>query len=85
MTYLVAIPEHRAKVFKATRSPRSSCRAGPVTVATFAIGENSVPSFMCHSTLRMRIKNIGGLYEQPSCSKTSSKKGTPAKTPWISD
>ena len=52
--YLVAIPEQRDKVFSATRSPSRSFLAGPVTVATFAIGENSVPSDMCHSTLELR-------------------------------
>src|SRR5437762_13659682 len=52
--YLVAIPEHRANVFNATRSPRRSFRAGPATVATFTTGENSVPSFICHSTLPVR-------------------------------
>jgi hypothetical protein len=47
----VAIPEQRAKVFNATLSPRRRFLAGPVTVATLATGSNSVPSFMCHSTL----------------------------------
>ena len=49
--YFVAIPEQRANVFSATRSPRRRFLAGPVTVATLAIGSNSVPSFICHSTL----------------------------------
>lgn len=53
-TYLVAIPEHLDSIFSATRSPRSSFRAGPVTVATLITGENSVPSVICHLTLDIR-------------------------------
>lgn len=33
-THVVAIPEHRAKVLRATLSPNRIFRAGPVTVAT---------------------------------------------------
>lgn len=31
--YFVAMPEHLARIFKATRSPRSILRTGPLTVA----------------------------------------------------
>lgn len=50
-TDLVAMPEHRARVFRATRSPRRILRKGPRTVAQWVMGVMEVPSFMCHSTL----------------------------------
>ena len=51
ITYLVAMPEQRARVLRATRSPRSSLRTGPRTVAHWVIGLIEEPSSMCHSTL----------------------------------
>lgn len=49
--YLVAIPLHRARRLRATRSPRSRYRTLPRTVATCLMGSNSSPSCKCHSTL----------------------------------
>src|SRR5579859_1209224 len=54
--YFVAMPEHRARTLSATRSPRRSFLAGPVTVATLATGSNSAPSVKCHSTLFHQCK-----------------------------
>jgi len=56
VTYFHAIPEQRASVLSATRSPSSKQRAGPVTVATLifgfdAVGATAAPSARCHSTL----------------------------------
>lgn len=55
-THFHAIPEHRARVLRATLSPRSKQRAGPVTVATLILGSEDVgrtwaPSSRYHSTL----------------------------------
>ena len=50
-TYWVAMPEQRARVLRATRSPRRILRKGPRTVAQCLMGVKEVPSFMCHSTL----------------------------------
>jgi hypothetical protein len=49
----VAMPEQRARVLRATRSPRRSCRTGPDTVATWMMDspEMNVPSLWCHVTL----------------------------------
>ena len=49
--YLVAMPEHLAKRFKATRSPRRILRTGPLTVAQWVMGVKDSPSLTCHSTL----------------------------------
>ncbi len=38
ITYLVAMPEHLASVFKATRSPSKIFRTGPLTVAQWVMG-----------------------------------------------
>ena len=51
------MPLHRARVLRATRSPRSKHRAGPLTVATLIFGvsfdgETAEPSFRCQVTLR---------------------------------
>lgn len=67
-THLVAIPEHRANVFKATRSPRRTFRIGPRTVAQCLIGSNVSPSRMCHSTL-------DGCQQQ-ACEETQRQSGT---------
>lgn len=47
------MPEQRARVFRATRSPRRSLRTEPRTVATwiFVSGGMAEPSGRCHSTL----------------------------------
>lgn len=50
-TYFVAMPEQRASVFRATRSPRRMFRTGPRTVAQCLTGVKVSPSLMCHSTL----------------------------------
>ena len=49
--YLVAMPEQRASVLRATRSPNRIFRTGPRTVAQCLTGLNSSASLMCHSTL----------------------------------
>lgn len=51
-TYFVAIPEHRASVFKATRSPRRIFLTGPRTVAQCSTGLMECPSNTFHSTLK---------------------------------
>ena len=48
---LVAIPEHLARIFRATRSPRRIFRTGPRIVAQWVIGVKDWPSSICHSTL----------------------------------
>lgn len=48
----VAIPEQRARMFNATRSPRRILRTGPRTVAQCLIGVMVSPSPTCHSTLK---------------------------------
>ena len=55
MTHFVAIPEHLARVFRATRSPSKIFRTGPLTVAQCLMGLKASPSLMCHSTLYMII------------------------------
>ena len=47
----MAIPEHLARVLRATRSPRRIFLTGPRTVAQWVVGTKEWPSFMCHSTL----------------------------------
>ena len=49
--YFVAIPLHRARRLRATRSPRSKKRAFPFTVAMCFTGSKTSPSLTCHSTL----------------------------------
>ena len=71
----VAIPEARARMLSARRSPRRIALAGPRTVARWALVLPSSgigrewPSEKYHSIV------------QPSCVKTSLKKGTPARMP----
>lgn len=48
---LVAMPELRARMLSATRSPRRILRTGPVTVAQCVMGVKLEPSWMCHFTL----------------------------------
>lgn len=48
---LVAIPEQRARIFRATRSPNKILRTGPRTVAHCLMGVMLSPSETCHSTL----------------------------------
>lgn len=48
---LVAIPEQRARMFSATRSPNKILRTGPRTVAHCLMGVMLSPSWTCHSTL----------------------------------
>lgn len=48
---LVAMPEQRARMLRATRSPSRILRIGPVTVAQWVIGLIGVVSVMCHVTL----------------------------------
>ena len=55
MTHFVAMPEHLAIVFRATRSPRRIFRTGPLTVAQCLMGLKASPSPMCHSTLYIRV------------------------------
>lgn len=50
--YFVAMPEHLARMFKATRSPRRIFRTGPRTEAHWVMGSKDSPSLMCHFTLR---------------------------------
>lgn len=52
-THTVAIPLHLARVFKATRSPKSNCLAFPRTMATFVLlsAGTTEPSTINHSTL----------------------------------
>lgn len=47
----MAIPEQRARMFKATRSPSRILRTGPRTVAHCLMGVMLSPSETCHSTL----------------------------------
>ncbi len=49
--YFVAIPEHLASVFKATRSPSRIFLTGPRTVAQCSTGLIECPSKTFHSTL----------------------------------
>lgn len=49
--YFVAIPEHRASVLRATRSPRRIMQAGPQTMAHWITGSNTAPSSISHLTL----------------------------------
>lgn len=91
--YFVAMPEHLARIFKATRSPRSILRTGPLTVAQWVMGVRISPSFTCHSTLdhsaladlefesQQGRASGGQAYVQSSWRKTSSKNGTPAMIP----
>ena len=51
VTYFVAIPEHLASVFKATRSPSRIFLTGPRTVAQCSTGLIEWPSNTFHSTL----------------------------------
>ena len=51
-SYFVAMPEHLARMFKATRSPRRIFRTGPMTEAHWVMGSKDSPSLMCHFTLR---------------------------------
>lgn len=53
MLDLVAMPEQRARVLRATRSPRRILRTGPRTVAQWVMGVMESPSWTCHSTLRV--------------------------------
>lgn len=48
---LVAIPEQRARMLSATRSPSKILRTGPRTVAHCLMGVMLSPSETCHSTL----------------------------------
>lgn len=87
-TYLVAMPEHLARVLRATLSPRSTFLTGPLTVAQCFTASKVSPSWMCHSTLKPAIsglyddRNVGDkTHVQSSCLNTSSKNGTPANTP----
>src|ERR1700722_17177055 len=57
-TYWVAMPLHRASIFNATLSPRSKCRAFPLTVAICLIGSKASPSLRCHSTL-LKLSMLG--------------------------
>ena len=85
--YFVAIPEHRASVLRATRSPKSIFLTGPLTVAQCLTGVKVLPSLMCHSTLAFLLAGIMEAhqdiltYVQSSCLNTSSKNGTPASIP----
>lgn len=90
MEVLVAMPEQRARMLRATRSPSRILRIGPVTVAQWVIGTMGVVSVMCHVTLVSLVWGVfgdwrggrgRGTYEHPSWEKTSSKKGTPARMP----
>lgn len=92
-TYLVAIPLHLARMFRATRSPSKRCRALPWTVAICLTGSKYAPSLRCHSTLHEKFnwqreylyryefnKKLRYVtYKQPNCSKTSVKNGHPAR------
>lgn len=57
---LVAMPEQRARMFRATRSPRRRLRTGPRTVATWDEGGAwmGVPSERCHWTLRVWLDGV---------------------------
>lgn len=62
-THFHAMPLHRARVLRATRSPRSKHRAGPLTVATLILGasfdgETAEPSFRCQVTLRRARREV---------------------------
>ena len=93
-TYFVAMPEHLASVFRATRSPNRIFLTGPRTVAQCSTGLTTWPSNTFHSTLHCYLslccevvcileeKNGLITYIQSNCLNTSSKKGTPARTPW---
>lgn len=88
--HLVAMPLHLASMLSATRSPRRICRTLPLTVATCLMGSKVYPSSICHSTLQSIINWVSspvpiGLsrfntHSHPSCAKTSSKNGFPART-----
>lgn len=58
-TYFVAIPEHLANVFRATRSPRRILRMGPRTVAQCLTGSKDSPSRICHATLYVYLQRSG--------------------------
>ena len=58
-TYFVAIPEHLANVFRATRSPRRILRMGPRTVAQCLTGSKDSPSRICHATLYVYLQRRG--------------------------
>lgn len=75
--YLVAIPEHRASMFKATRSPRRICLAFPRTVATCLTGSNVSPSRMCHSTLRPEDQSVTTRKRNPGKQATMQHSLTP--------
>lgn len=84
---LVAMPEQRAIVLSATRSPRRRWRAEPRTVAMTVMGVKVWPSWTCHSTLHAcHAQSLDGkrsevrTHVQLSWRKTSSTKGTPAST-----
>lgn len=62
VTYFVAMPEQRARVLRATRSPRRMLRIGPRTVAQWVMGVIVVPSGVCHSTLMIAYQ-----YSPHSC------------------
>lgn len=49
--YFVAIPEQRARIFKATLSPRRIFRIGPRTMAQTVTRSSFSPSLIFHSTL----------------------------------
>ena len=51
LAHFIAMPEQRASVFRATRSPSKILRTGPRTVAQCFTGVKVEPSLMCHSTL----------------------------------
>lgn len=57
--YAVAMPEQRARVLRATRSPRRILRTGPRTVAQWVMGVMGEPSDVCHSTLVARGQSVG--------------------------
>lgn len=60
MEVLVAMPEQRARMLRATRSPSRILRIGPVTVAQWVIGTMGVVSVMCHVTLISLVWGVFG-------------------------
>ena len=60
------MPEQRARVLSATRSPSKRCRVGPWTVATWALVLRGItePSAWCHSTLLQVLDQKSGHVER---------------------
>lgn len=82
-TYAVAIPEHRASVFSATRSPSKRLRVGPSTCATATLTcPAGVPGTLS-AAVSMRPSSNFHATRHPIASNTASTNGTPASTPSV--